>query len=81
MQRYERLAYQEGAEYVAGVDEAGRGCLAGPVVAAAVILPEMTVLCRAQRYAESLDLWRRTATRCAASSFSMPVNGVRGAVQ
>jgi ribonuclease HII len=25
--------------YVAGVDEAGRGCLAGPVVAAAVILP------------------------------------------
>lgn len=39
MQRYERLAYQEGAEYVAGLDEAGRGCLAGPVVAAAVILP------------------------------------------
>ncbi len=26
--------------YEAGVDEAGRGCLAGPVVAAAVILPE-----------------------------------------
>ena len=26
--------------YTAGVDEAGRGCLAGPVVAAAVILPE-----------------------------------------
>ena len=24
---------------VAGIDEAGRGCLAGPVVAAAVILP------------------------------------------
>ena len=24
----------------AGVDEAGRGCLAGPVVAAAVVLPE-----------------------------------------
>ncbi len=40
MQRYERIAYQEGAEYVAGVDEAGRGCLAGPVVAAAVILPQ-----------------------------------------
>ena len=39
MQRYERMAYQDGAEYVAGVDEAGRGCLAGPVVAAAVILP------------------------------------------
>jgi ribonuclease HII len=39
MQRYERLLYQQGIEYIAGVDEAGRGCLAGPVVAAAVILP------------------------------------------
>jgi len=38
MQRYEQRAYQEGAIYVAGVDEAGRGCLAGPVVAGAVIL-------------------------------------------
>lgn len=28
-----------GQRHVAGVDEAGRGCLAGPVVAAAVILP------------------------------------------
>ena len=28
-----------GWSQVAGVDEAGRGCLAGPVVAAAVILP------------------------------------------
>lgn len=26
--------------FTAGIDEAGRGCLAGPVVAAAVILPE-----------------------------------------
>lgn len=30
----------EGALRLAGVDEVGRGCLAGPVVAAAVILPE-----------------------------------------
>ena len=29
----------EGHEFVAGIDEAGRGPLAGPVVAAAVILP------------------------------------------
>ncbi|MEN3041413.1 MAG: ribonuclease HII [Bacteroidia bacterium] len=28
------------AHRIAGIDEAGRGCLAGPVVAAAVILPE-----------------------------------------
>lgn len=31
-------------EIVAGVDEAGRGCLAGPVVAAAVILPQELIL-------------------------------------
>lgn len=37
--RYERAAYRNGATRVAGVDEAGRGPLAGPVVAAAVILP------------------------------------------
>ena len=40
MQYYERLAYQEGANFIAGVDEVGRGPLAGPVVAAAVILPK-----------------------------------------
>lgn len=33
-------AYEEGRTgWLAGVDEAGRGCLAGPVVAAAVVLP------------------------------------------
>ena len=33
-----------GTQYVAGVDEVGRGCLAGPVVAAAVILhPERAI--------------------------------------
>jgi ribonuclease HII len=31
-----------GAPMEAGCDEAGRGCLAGPVVAAAVVLPEVT---------------------------------------
>jgi len=39
MQRYEQQAYRDGVSAIAGVDEAGRGCLAGPVVAAAVILP------------------------------------------
>jgi len=34
----EALAYAQGARYVAGIDEAGRGPLAGPVVAAAVVL-------------------------------------------
>ncbi|MDD5167376.1 MAG: ribonuclease HII [Syntrophales bacterium] len=36
---YEQRARQKGYENIAGIDEAGRGPLAGPVVAAAVILP------------------------------------------
>lgn len=36
--RYEKKAWLEGAQLVAGVDEVGRGSLFGPVVAAAVIL-------------------------------------------
>jgi ribonuclease HII len=36
---FERRHWQAGLRYVAGLDEAGRGCLAGPVVAAAVVLP------------------------------------------
>lgn len=35
----ERALWNAGVEYVAGVDEAGRGPLAGPVLAAAVIMP------------------------------------------
>ncbi len=37
--RFEHEAFSEGYELVCGVDEAGRGPLAGPVCAAAVILP------------------------------------------
>ena len=35
----ERKLVAKGYQYTAGIDEAGRGALAGPVVAAAVILP------------------------------------------
>jgi len=35
----ENLLYREGYRLIAGLDEAGRGALAGPIVAAAVILP------------------------------------------
>jgi ribonuclease HII len=38
--RYERRLRGLGISTIAGIDEAGRGALAGPVVAAAVILPE-----------------------------------------
>lgn len=39
MNTFEKLAYDEGYRCIAGIDEAGRGPLAGPVVAAAVIFP------------------------------------------
>jgi ribonuclease HII len=39
---FEETARAEGYKFIAGLDEVGRGCLAGPVVAAAVILnPEI----------------------------------------
>jgi ribonuclease HII len=39
--RYERALRDQGFARVAGTDEAGRGALAGPLVAAAVVLPEV----------------------------------------
>ena len=40
MRLHERDAYRRGFRFVCGIDEAGRGPLAGPVVAAAVVLPK-----------------------------------------
>lgn len=40
MLAYEKELYAQGIHLIAGVDEVGRGPLAGPVVAAAVILPK-----------------------------------------
>ena len=40
MMVYEQKYHRQGYSYIAGIDEVGRGPLAGPVVAAAVILPE-----------------------------------------
>lgn len=40
MKYYENQLRDQGFHYIAGVDEVGRGPLAGPVVTAAVILPE-----------------------------------------
>jgi ribonuclease HII len=60
LDRYERVLRAQGFVRIAGVDEAGRGALAGPLVAAAVILPpdfdregidDSKVLTRAQREA------------------------------
>ena len=41
---YEIKAREQGYQFVAGVDEAGRGPLAGPVVAAAMVLPMDVIL-------------------------------------
>ena len=40
MLSYEKELYKQGLTLIAGVDEVGRGPLAGPVVAAAVMLPQ-----------------------------------------
>lgn len=44
MKEIEASLYEKGYKLIAGVDEAGRGPLAGPVCAAAVILPEDLVI-------------------------------------
>ncbi|MDR1706150.1 MAG: ribonuclease HII [Clostridiales bacterium] len=41
---YEEKYYELGYHYIAGADECGRGCLAGPVAAAAVILPRGVII-------------------------------------
>ena len=40
----EKEKYSQGHTYVAGIDEAGRGPLAGPVFAACVILPKGCII-------------------------------------
>ncbi len=40
MSKYENALREKGLTYIAGIDEVGRGPLAGPVVTAAVVLPK-----------------------------------------
>jgi len=49
----ERALWREGKRYVVGIDEAGRGSIAGPIVAAAVVLP---VECRLRGLNDSKSL-------------------------
>ncbi len=44
MHGFENEIYNKGIKFIAGVDEAGRGPLAGPVYAAAVILPKNIII-------------------------------------
>lgn len=41
--RYEKKLWKKGYKFVAGVDEVGRGCFAGPVVAGCVVFPKDTI--------------------------------------
>ena len=40
LKEIEKVFFDKGVEYIAGIDEAGRGPLAGPVVVASVIMPK-----------------------------------------
>lgn len=46
LNHYENQFYSQGAKFIAGVDEVGRGPLAGPVYACAVILPKDLFIAR-----------------------------------
>ncbi len=41
---FEEKLYNEGYKYIAGTDEVGRGCIAGPVVACAIIMPQGVII-------------------------------------
>ena len=44
LKAYENELHQKGFKYICGIDEAGRGPLAGPVVIASVIMPEDSMI-------------------------------------
>jgi ribonuclease HII len=77
----ERKLMRSGIEFIVGIDEAGRGPLAGPVVAAAVILNPKKIpeglddskRLTPQRREELFDIITETALSCAVSSISAPV--------
>lgn len=52
----EKRLWQSGYPQIAGVDEVGRGALAGPVVAASVIVPP-----HSEQYTEQLNIWAKVA--------------------
>ncbi len=64
---HERRLYRQGLRVIAGVDEAGRGPLAGPVVAAAVMLPEG--LSGDEPWLQSLDDSKRLRARQREAAF------------
>lgn len=76
-QRFEKHAWGSGAKLVAGVDEVGRGCLFGPVVAAAVIL-EPSFRIRGLRDSKLITAERREslATKIREHSIAIAISAV-----
>jgi ribonuclease HII len=60
IRQFEQTLRQQGYQRIAGIDEAGRGALAGPVVAAAVILP---INCRISGVTDSKQLTPKQRAR------------------
>ena len=44
LKKIDKEFFEKGVKYIAGIDEAGRGPLAGPVVVACVVLPENSMI-------------------------------------
>jgi len=61
--KYERQLSSDGKLGLAGVDEAGRGPLAGPVVAAAVVLPQAWITAGIPKELESLNDSKKLSAR------------------
>lgn len=76
--RFESALWAQGVDFIAGVDEAGRGALAGPLSAAAVILPADPLILQElsgvrdskQMKAEAREFWQRRI-RCVAACFGI----------
>ncbi len=69
---YERKAMALGRAVIAGVDEAGRGCLAGPVYAAAFVFVEM------DRIPHGLDDSKKLSRKARATLFQKLTDGSMG---
>ncbi len=72
MEAFDRKFRDENGEYLVGVDEVGRGPLAGPVVAAAVILPKRIPLYGIQDSKE-LTSFQREELFCQIHKFSISI--------
>jgi ribonuclease HII len=70
--KLERELYHSGSKIIAGIDEAGRGPLAGPVVAAAVILPRK--LCETTPWLNQIDDSKKLSQKRRESAYDLIFN-------